>query len=176
MGCLSSKPSVLPSTPTPEKIQSPQPSQPIPIPDGRPSTPPPKPGTKMRARARAQSHAASTPSPKPGTKMSARARAQSHAALPRRRHDGGGDYPPPSSGGDVFTSQHPDRHEMRSRINPSGGSGRVQRTRAVSMETALQSASSHLSRIRNRTVSTGRRSRFPFALQSLLPSDFRYAV
>src|SRR6267154_2362175 len=113
------------------------------------------------------------------------------------------DYPPPSSGGDLFTSQHPDRQEMRSDQYPSGGTGRIQRTRAVSMHvSALLSAPSHLSRRLNRTASPaihsgghqhvgtqpvsttgqipagrwGGRSRFPLALQGLLPCDFRYAV
>jgi hypothetical protein len=130
----------------------------------------------------------STPSPRTGTAMSARMRAQSHgAALSQRRHDDGRDYPPPSSGGDVFTSQYPDREDMRSRQNPPGGTGRMQRTRSVSMDvTALQGAPLQSSSRRNRTASSatgqsaagrqGARSRFPFALQSLLPNDFRYAV
>jgi hypothetical protein len=114
------------------------------------------------------------------------------------------DHPPPSSEGDVFISQHPDRLEMRSRQYPSGGAAPMQRTRSVSMDvTALKGAPSTSSGRRNRTTSTavqgnghqrvrtksissatsqtlaerqGGRSHFPFALQSLLPNDFRYAV
>jgi hypothetical protein len=89
--------------------------------------------------------------------------------------------------GDVFTSQHSDRQVVHSRQYPSGGTGRMQRNRSISMDpTALQSAPSQLSSRRNRTASTatgqitagrqGGRSRFPFALQSLLPNDFRYGV
>jgi hypothetical protein len=155
-----------PTVPTPEKTQSPQEPQPTSIPD----------------------RTTSIPSPRPSKAISVRARAQSQgAALSRRHHDDDRDYPPPSSGGDVFTSQHPDRQEMRSRQHPSGGTGRMQRTRAVSMDvvTNLLSAPPHLSRLRNRTASMtsqitagrqGGRSRFPFALQSLLPNDFKYAV
>jgi hypothetical protein len=160
MGCLFSKSKTVPSVPTPEKPQSPQPAA---IPNGT----------------------TSIPSPRPGTATSARARAQ-ETALSQRRRDDGRDHPPPPSGVDVFTSQHPDHHEMRSRQYPSGGTGRMQRTRSVSMDvTALQGAPSQSSSRRNRTTTTatgqitagrqGARSRFPFALQSLLPNDFRYA-
>jgi hypothetical protein len=157
MGCLFSKSKTVPSVPTPEKPQSLQPA----IPDGT----------------------TWIPSPRPGTATSARAQG---AAFSQRRRDDGRDYPPPSSGVDVFTSQHPDRQEMHSRQYPSGGTGRMQRTRSVSMDvTALQGAPSQSSSRRNRTTTTatgqitagrqGARSRFPFALQSLLPNDFRYA-
>ena len=161
MGSLCSKTDTVPSVPTPEKTQSPQTTS---IPHGTTSTPSPKHGTSMSARARAQSQG---------------------AALSQRRHDDGRDYPPPSSESDVFTSQYPARPEMPSPQYPSGGTGRMQRNRSVSMmdATALQSAPSSR---RNRTASTatgqttagrqGGRSRFPFALQSLLPNDFRYAV
>jgi hypothetical protein len=148
--------------------------------------------------------------------------------------------PPPSSGGDIFTSQHPGRRGMRSRRYSSRRTDRMQRDKFVPIDiTVLTIAPLHLSpsgrrmirsapaaiyssghqpaRLRtisqssgrrNRTVSmavhrgghqrvatksitgrpsgTGRtpaeslrpgsRSRFPFALQSLLPNDFRYAV
>jgi hypothetical protein len=160
MGSLCSKTDTVPSVPTPEKTQSPQPTS---IPHGT----------------------TSTPSPKHGTSMSARERAKYHAALPQRRHDNGRDYPPPSSESDVFTSQHPARPEMPSRQYPSGGTDRMQRNRSVSMMDATASQSAPSSR-RNRAASTatgqmtagrqGGRSRFPFALQSLLPNDFRYAV
>jgi hypothetical protein len=165
MGICCSKSHTVPAVPTPEKPQSPQPTS---IPDITTSTPSPRPGKaiSVRARARAQSQG---------------------AALSHRRHDDGRDYPLPSSGGDVFAPQHPDRQDMRSRQYSSGGTGRMQRTRAVSMDvvTNLLSASPHLSRLRNRTASMtsqitagrqGGRSRFPFALQSLLPNDFKYAV
>ena len=179
MGCSNSKPKVEPSVPAPEKPQS---SQQTPKPGGTTSTPPPGPGSTKSARARAQSHGAP------------------------RRHDNGRDSPPPSFGGDVFISQHPDRQEMASRQYPSGGAVPMQRNRSMSMDVAaLKGAPSHSSGRRNRTTSTavqgssgghqrvgtksmsaatsqtpagrqGGRSRFPFALQSLLPNDFRYAV
>jgi hypothetical protein len=87
----------------------------------------------------------STLSPRPGTAMSARALA--HAAFSQRRHDDGW--------GDLFTSQRPDRQEVRSRQYPSGRMSPLRWIRSVSMDvTALQSAPSHLSRRRNRTAST----------------------
>ena len=177
MGICCSKSDFEPSVPTPEKTQSPQPTS---IPDGT----------------------TSTPSARPGTAMSARARAQAQGAT--LSQDGS---PPPSPRGDVFTSRHPDRQEMRSRQYPSGGTGRMQRTRSVPMGvTVSPSAPSDWSRRTNMSASpvvhgsghqrvgtqpmsslssaasqitAGRRegqSRFPFALQSLLPNDFRYAV
>jgi hypothetical protein len=180
MGCTGSKPKVEESVPAPVK---PQPSQQTSIPGGTTSTPPPGPGTTKGARGRAQSQ---------GT------------ALSQRRHDNGRDYLPPSSGGDVFISKFPDRQEMPSRQYPSGGAVPMQRNRSMSMDvTALKGAPSHSSVRRDRTTSTavqgsghqrvgtksmsaatsqtpagrqGGRSRFPFALQSLLPNDFRYAV
>jgi hypothetical protein len=172
--------------------QSPQPTS---IPDETTSTPSPRPGTaSARAIARSQSATlsqrrhddgrdypppssggasqpsdhqspqrtsipdgtTSTRSRRPGS-ASARTIARSQSAtLSQRRHDDGGDYPPPSSGDDVFISQHPDRQEMRSRQYPSDG---------------LSSATSQIPAGRQ-----GGRSRFPFALQSLLPNDFRFAV
>jgi hypothetical protein len=174
------------SVPTPEKIQS---SQPTSKPNGTTSTPSSRPGTEISGHERA------------------RVRAQSQgAALSQRRHDDGRDYPPLSSGGDIFTLQHPDRQEMPSRQCLSGGTSCMQRTRPVSEHvTALLRAPSHLSRRLNRSAfpaihssghqhvdtqpmsnpsSTtsqipagrrGSRSRFPSALQSLLPNGFRYA-
>jgi hypothetical protein len=161
MGCLFSKSQTVASVPTPEMPQSTQPTS---IPDGT----------------------TSTPSPRPGTPTSARPRPRAQTGLSQRRRNDGRDYPP-SSGGDVFTAQHPDRQEMRSHQYPSGGTGHMQRTRSVSMDvTALQGVPSQSSSRRDRTASTatgqitagrqGGRSRFPFALQSLLPNDFRYAV
>ena len=175
MGSLCSKPSTVPSVQTPENIQ---PSQPISTPNRTTSTPPSRPGTPKNTRTRALS--------------------QSAALSQRNHHDDGMDYPPPLSGCDVFTSQHPDR---RSRKSSSGGTSPVERTRSVSMD--LRRAPSQSSVRRNRTASTatavydghrrvttksmssatgqtpagrqGGRSRFPFALQSLLPNDFRYA-
>jgi hypothetical protein len=181
MGNCFSSSNIEPSGPTPEKTQSAQPTS---IPDGT----------------------TSTPSPRPDMAMSARARAQAQGdILSQGRHDDGS--PPPSPRGDVFTSQHPDRQEMRSRPYPSGGTGPMQRTRSVPMGvTVSPSAPSHWSRRTNMSASpvvhgsghqrvgtqpmsslssaasqitAGRRggqSRFPFALQSLLPNDFRYAV
>jgi hypothetical protein len=168
MGICGSKSTIdiEPSVPTPpEKAQLGQSLQPTSKPDGTTRTPTRTP----------------TPSSRPGTSMSARERAKSHAALPQRHHDDGRDYPPPSSESDVFTSQYPARPEMPSRQYPSGGTDRMQRNRSVSMMDATASQSAPSSR-RNRTASTatagrqGGRSRFPFALQSLLPNDFRYAV
>ncbi|KAI0276095.1 hypothetical protein BGY98DRAFT_987929 [Russula aff. rugulosa BPL654] len=160
MGCLASKPKVEPSVPAPEKPQS---SQQTPLPGGTTSTPPPGPGSTKGARARAQSHGA-----------------------PRRHNN--------------------DRQEMASRQYPSGGAVPMQRNRSMSMDvTALKGAPSHSSGRRNRTTSTavqgssgghqrvgtksmsaatsqtpagrqGGRSRFPFALQSLLPNDFRFRI
>jgi hypothetical protein len=160
MGCLFSKSNTVPSVPTPEKPQSPQPTS---IPDRTTSTQSPRPGTPTSAR---------------------RPRAQTGLS---QRHNGGRDYPPPSSGGDVLTAQHPDRQEMRSRQHPSGGTGHMQRTRSVSMDVAgLQGAPSQSAGRRNRTASTatgqitagrqGGRPRFPSTLQSLLSNDFRYEV
>src|SRR6267154_2938701 len=171
MGCLSSKPNTVPSVPTPERPQPPQPQpqprEPTSIPRGTTSTPPQRHGTSTSERPRAKSQsAASTP----------------------RRHIDGGDYPPPSSEGDVFTSQHPDRPEMPSRQYPSRETGRTRRNRSVSMvnPTALPSTPLQSFSRRKRTASTARgqltagrqggRSRFPFSLQSLLANDFRYAV
>lgn len=161
--CLSKSSNVEPSVPVPTMTA--RPPQPPSIPNGTTSTPP-------------------TPPRKPSTPMtrSERTRAQSQVegtGFSRRRHDNGRDYyPPPSShpGGDVFTSQHPDRQELRRRGSSSSGKGHThtERNRSMSDAAALRSAPSR----RNRTASTGRqggRSRFPFALQSLLPNDFRYA-
>jgi hypothetical protein len=161
MGCLFSKSKTVPSVPTPEKPQSPQPT---PIPD----------------------RTTSTQSPRSGTPTSAR-RPRAQTGLSQRRRNDGRHYPPPSSGGDVFTAQHPDRQEMRSHQHPPGGTGHMQRTRSVSMDvTALQGAPSQSSSRRNRTASTatgqitagrqGGRPRFPSTLRSLLSNDFRYAV
>jgi len=140
----------------------------------------------------------STSSPMP------RARAQSQSVSSQRHHGDGRGYAPPSSRDDAFTSHHPDRQEMHLRQNLSGGMAPMERTRSKSMHaTAFQGAPSPSSSRRNRTTSTavhgsghrrvgtqsmsglssatgqirqGGRSRFPFALQSLLPNDFRYAV
>jgi len=184
MGICCSKSDIEPSVPTPaEKTQS---AQPISIPDGTTSTPSARPGTTMSALVRAQSQG---------------------STLSRGRHDDGRDCPPRLSRGDVLTSQHPDRQEMRSRQYPSDGTGPMQRTKFMSIDvTALQSALSHSYRRMNKTappavhgsghqcvgtqsvsslssatsrITAGRRGgrpRFPFALQSLLPNDFRYAV
>jgi hypothetical protein len=132
--CLSRRRSnIEPSVPTPEKTQ---PSQPTSIPDGTTSTPSPKPGT--------------------GTAKSARVRAQPQGrALSQRRLNDGRDYPPLSSGGNLFTSKHPDRQKIRSPLYLSGRTGPMRWIRSVSMDvTALQSAPSHLSSRRNRTAST----------------------
>jgi hypothetical protein len=113
--------------------------------------------------------------------------------IPRLRHRG-----------DAFISEFPDRQEIPSHQSSSGETASMQRSRSVSMDvTALKGAPSHPSARRNRTASSavqgsghqrvaakslsaassqtaagrqGGRSRFPFALQSLLPNDFRYAV
>jgi hypothetical protein len=161
--CLSKRrTNIEPSVPSPEKTQS---SQPTSTPD----------------------RTTSASSPRADTVKSARVRAQSQGgALSQRRHDDGRDHPPPSSGDDVFTSQHLDHQEMNSRQPPSGVTGRMPRNRSVSMDvTASQSAPLQSPSRRSRTASTatgqstggrqGGRSRFPFALQSLLPNDFRYA-
>ena len=166
MGCLSSKPNTVPSVPTEQA----QPSQPQPRPREPTSIP---------------RVITSTPSPRHDTVGSARACAPSQGAvLSQRPHDDGRDYPPPSSGGDLLTSQYPDRQEMPSRPHPSGSTSRMQRTRSVPMDVSAppsSSAPSRMSRQKNCSASLtagrqGDRSRFPFALQSLLPNDFRYAV
>jgi hypothetical protein len=156
--CMSKdRSNIEPSVPTPKAQPPPQRPQPPPIPDGTTSTPPRKPSTPMTRseRTRAQSQVEGT-------------------AFSQRRHDNGRDYyPPPSSGGGVFTSQHPDRQELRRRGSSSSGKGHTERNRSMSDAAALRSAPSR----RHRTASTGRqggRSRFLFALQSLLPNDFRY--
>ena len=144
----------------------------------------------------------STPPPGTSTANRARVRTQSQgSALSERRHRDGRDYPPPSSGGNVFILQFPDRQETPSRQFPSGGEAPVDRTRSLSMgATASKGAPSHPSPRRSRATSTSvqgsghqrvrstssatsqtstrrqGRSRVPFALQILLPNDFRYAV
>ncbi len=146
----------------------------------------------------------STPSLKPATR--ARVQSQNAASSQRRHRDDGEDHLLLSSRVDVFTSQNTDRQEMRSPQYPSSETGSTQRARSVSMGIALQGAPSRSSSRRNRAVSTtlhgnghqrtstksmsgvssatsqmppgrqGVRPRFPSALQSLLPNDFRYTV
>jgi len=123
---------------------------------------------------------ASTPSPKPGAV--GRARAQSEdTELSRRPHRGGRDCPPPSSGCDVFTLQHPDLQETY--LYQSGGTGPMQLTRSVSMGVAsLQGACSHSSgRGTSETIQMlgGRlegRPSLPLSLHRLLSNNIRYAV
>src|SRR5216684_4478538 len=109
-----------------------------------------------------------------------RERVQSeHTALSQRLHDGR-DYPPPSSGGGVLTSQHSDRFEKLSHQYPSGGMGSTSRNRSVSMGASLHGSRSHSPGHRTRAASTSLRGsgqegrpRFPSSLPSLLPNDFR---
>jgi len=96
----------------------------------------------------------SIPSHKVGAVRRAHAQSQDAASLHHRRHGGTNDLPS-SSEGDVSTSQHLDRQEMRLRQFPSGGTGPMQWTRSVSMDvTAFQSAPSPSSSRRNGTAST----------------------
>ncbi len=119
-----------------------------------------------------------TVSTKHGVVRRVRARVQSeHTAFSQRLRDGK-DYPLPSSGGDVLTSQHSDRPEKHSHQSPSSGVGSTPRSRSVSMGAHLQGARSHSPGHRTRFTSlhaSGQewRPRFPSSLPSLLPNGFR---
>lgn len=136
----------------------------------------------------------STPtSPKPGTAGSARSLG---ATSSQPRHDGGRDYLPLSSGGDVFYPDHTEIYSPPYDPYLSSGTGptRMRRAKSASVDiTDSRSAHSPGSMKRSATMGLGippisglssatnksparspSRRRFPFALQNLLPNDFRY--
>ena len=100
--------------PAPEKPQS-SPSQRTSIPDGTTSTPPPGSATTEGARTRSQLQ---------------------DAAFSQRKG-----YPSPSSGGDGFNSQFPDRQEMHSRQYSSNRTAPMQLTRSISASSSTGATS-----------------------------------
>jgi hypothetical protein len=178
-----------PSVPTPEKTQS---SQPTSIPGGTSSTPSPRPGTAGSARACAQSQGAASsqrrhdhddgrdyPCPSSSGDVST-SQHPDHKEMPSRQYPSGGTgriQRARSVPMGVAVSPSPSAPSQMSRRTNCSASPVVNGSEHRRIDTQSQ----HTSVLSPATsqITAGRqggRSRFPFALQGLLPNDFRYAV